>query len=527
MAMFPTFIQSIGTAMVLKTFFTFLSTYIFYKTYIFPHFSPLRLIPGPPNKSKYNKFHIPFLGLFLDLMHNEPGELYHRWIEQYGPIVCYKSVFSSPLILLGDPKAIQHVFNTHAYDYPKPNHVIRFMSVMVGKGLLLVEGNVHRKQRKMLNPAFSHKHIEEMVSIMAAPAEQLCRIWESRVDSSKDNTAEFDVFPEISSCTLDIIGLAGFGYDFQSLIIPDNELRQAYRQLFEGVPFSTQLLRLYIPFYGDLPFKSNRIRKQSAQIIERVTTQIIKEKRARTAALGSEEKANDQTGTLDVGKLTDTELKAQIMTFMAAGHDTTSTMVTWILYIFSTHPEAQRRVRQEMLDHIGYPTETNPFPLCYDTLNGLPYLSACVKELLRLLPPVPNTLRVASQDDKILGYDIPKGTQILLSAAALHRLKSVYGHDAGEFKPERWMDPTLFSDEEKKGINFVTSEMTWAYIPFLLGPRTCIGSKFATIEAKILLYYLLMNLEYHPAPGFKFTKSHRVTMKPSPGMRLIVKRIVA
>lgn len=212
---------------------------------------------------------------------------------------------------------------------------------------------------------------------------------------------------------------------------------------------------------------------------------------------------------------------------MAAGHETTSTTVTWMLHVFSTHPEVQRKARQELLDHIGLPTtsETNNCPLSYDTLNALPYLGACVKELLRFIPPVPTTSRVAAQDDTILGYDIPKGTQIILSAAALHKLKSVYGDDADEFKPERWMDPSLFSEEEKESIKFVTPDMTWAYVPFLTGPRNCIGSKFATIETKILLYYLLINLEYAPVPGFKFSKSPRVTMKPYPGMRLIVKRV--
>lgn len=219
------------------------------------------------------------------------------------------------------------------------------------------------------------------------------------------------------------------------------------------------------------------------------------------------------------------ELHCQVMTFMAAGHDTTSTALTWMLHIFSTHPDVQRKVRQEMLDHIGVPTEDNKCHLTYDALNALPYLGACVKELLRLFSPVTATSRVAARDDKILGYDIPKGTQIVLSPAALHRLKSVYGDDAEEFKPERWMDPASFSEEVQQSIKFVTPDMAWAYVPFLMGPRNCIGSKFAIIEVKVLLYYLLINLEYAPAPGFKFTKVARVIMKPSPGMRLSVKRI--
>lgn len=212
------------------------------------------------------------------------------------------------------------------------------------------------------------------------------------------------------------------------------------------------------------------------------------------------------------------------MTFLAAGHETTSVTVTWMLHVFSIYPEVQRKVRQEMLEHIGRPTETNRSPLIYDTLNGLPYLSACVKELLRFIPPVPTTSRVAAEDDTVLGYDIPKGTQVFFSPAALHKLKSVYGEDAEEFKPERWMDPTTLTEEQRRSTKFVTSDMSWAYAPFLTGPRNCIGSKFATIETKIILYYLLINLEYAPVPGFTFKKSSRITWRPFPGMRLIIKR---
>ncbi|KAG0363480.1 hypothetical protein BGX24_004881 [Mortierella sp. AD032] len=530
-------------ALVLKSFFALLSTYIFYKTYLYPNFfSPLRRIPGPPNKSKHNKYHIPLMGLFFDLIQEEPGRKYRDWIEQYGGIFCHRGLFNAQQVVLGDPKAIQHVFSTHAYDYPKSDRAIRLLSQVVGKGVLLVEGDVHRIQRKMLNPAFSHKHIKEMVPTMAVPAEMLGRIWEDRVDQSEENAVEFDIVDNLSACTLDIIGRAGFGYDFQALTNPDNELSHAYRQLFVSASPMIQLLRLFVPFYVDIPFKHNRIRKQSARTIDRVTTRIIQEKRVQIAAKGSSEdgnqgdgkdlmsiliRANEQVGSLDDDKLTDTELKAQIMTFMAAGHETTSTTVTWMLHIFSTHPEVQKRVRQEMLDHIGRPSESNQNLLAYDALNALPYLNACVKELLRFIPPVPNTSRVASRDDTILGYEIPKGTQVFLSSAALHKLKSVYGEDAEEFKPERWMDPSTLTEKQRASTKFVTPDMSWAYQPFLSGPRNCIGSKFATIETKILLYYLLMNLEYAPAPGFTFTKSARVTMKPYPGMRLVVKRFQA
>ncbi|KAF9930074.1 hypothetical protein FBU30_000911 [Linnemannia zychae] len=536
MAILSTLARTIDPITTIGTLFALLSSFIFYKTYFYPNYlSPLRHIPGPPNKSKYNKYNLPFLGNFLDILREEAGVPHRRWIEEYGGIVCYGGLFNNRRILLADPKAIQHVFATNSYNYPKPRNLVRLLGEIIGHGVLLAEGDVHRKQRKMLNPAFSHKHIKEMVSIMSIPAELLGKQWEKRVGQSGETPFELDITADLGSCTLDIIGLSGFGYDFQALTNPDNEMSKAYRELFYGDTTLTQFLRFFLPYYNRLPTKENLNRQKAIDTINRVTVQIINEKRtlANTKSCDEDDskdlmsiliRGNEQVGSLEDGKLTDAELKDQIMTFLAAGHETTSVTVTWMLHIFSIYPEVQRKVRQEMLTHIGRPTETNKSPLSYDALNGLPYLAACVKELLRFIPPVPTTSRIAAEDDIILGYNIPKGTQVFVSPAALHKLKSVYGDDVEEFKPERWMDPATLTEEQRQSTKFVTSDMSWAYIPFLTGPRNCIGSKFATIETKIILYYLLINLEYHPAPGFKFKKASRITWRPFPGMRLIVKR---
>ncbi|KAF9107238.1 hypothetical protein BGX29_006924 [Mortierella sp. GBA35] len=505
MASISTLVTSVDLYTSFGTLFALLSSYIFFKVYVLPNYvSSLRHIPGPPNKSKYNKYNIPCAGLFFDVLRQEAGVPYREWIEQYGGIVCYRGMFNTQNVLLADPQATQHVFRTHDYKYPKPDRVIRLMSSAIGKGLILVEGDVHRKQRKMIGPAFSHQNIKEMVPVMAVPAEYL----------AEGKSLELNVIHELGSCTLDIIGLAGFGFDFQGLTRPGNNLVKAYSEYFSSSTSIIQFFRHMIPHYNEIPFRHNLRRKESIRAVGRVTSQIIREKRAQATSKDRAEqdggkdlmsilmRANEQVGSAEDGKLTDAEIKAQIVNFMAAGHETTSGAVTWMLHILSIHPEAQKKVRQEMLTHIGRPTETDRSPFTFDSLNALPYLSACIKELLRITPPIHTTSRVASEDDTILGYYIPKGTQIYLSAAALHKLKSVYGEDVEEFKTERWMDPKLLMEQERRSTKFVTSDMNWAYIPFLTGPRNCIRSKFATIETKIILYYLLINLEYHPAPGF-------------------------
>ncbi|KAF9429206.1 hypothetical protein BGZ76_001672 [Entomortierella beljakovae] len=532
-------LSSLGTVTVL------LASFIVYKAYIYPNFlSPTRHIPGPPNKSKHNKYNIPFLGHFLEILKDEAGIPQIEWVEKYGGIISYRSFLNSPRVFVADPKAIQHVLNTHSYKYPKNPRAVRVLSQILGEhGVLLVEGDVHKRQRKLLNPAFSVKHIKEMVPIMATPAELLAKQWLARVDQSESKSVEFDVTTDLGRATLDIIGTAGFGYNFNSLTEPDSELTKAYQELFDSGASLPQLLRAFIPYFNLLPTASNIKRQKAINTINNVTSNLIKEKRAEARAAaeadslksGTKEenlqsrdlmsiliRSNESAEDSDETRMNELELKDQIMTFLAAGHETTSVTVLWMLHVLSINPIIQTRVRDELLSEFGSPRPEN-VP-SYDALNGLPYLSACVKELLRYIPPVPITSRMAGEDDTILGYDIPKGTPIFIAPATLHKLKSVWGEDVDEFKPERWIDPTAMADGNKTQTKFVTPDMMWAYQPFLSGPRNCIGSKFALIESKILLYYILTQLEVNPVPDFKFKKAARITTRASPGMNLIFKR---
>lgn len=328
MAIVSTLIKSFDWFTTITTLLILLTSYIVYTTHFYPtYISPLRHIPGPPNKSKHNKRNIPFLGLFFDIIRNEAGVTFREWTEQYGGILCYNSLFNKQTVHIADPEAIHHVFGTHAYKYPKPDRVIRVLGSVLGMGLLLVEGDLHRKQRKMFNPAFSHKNVKEMVPSMSSPAQYLAKIWENRVDESESNdkSIEMNVVPELSACTLDIIGLVGFGFDFEGLARPGNDVVKAYDEYFSSKTAPIlQFFRHYVPYYSKLPFKHNRDRMQSVRSVDRVTCQIIREKRAQVAAAsaklnGAVEERKDLMSILiraneasEDRMLTDDDLKAQV-----------------------------------------------------------------------------------------------------------------------------------------------------------------------------------------------------------------------
>ncbi|KAF9130828.1 hypothetical protein BGW39_002582 [Mortierella sp. 14UC] len=442
-------------------------------------FSPLRHIPDPPNKSKYNKNNLPFLGLFFDIICNESGVTFRGWTEHYGGVICFKAIFNTQVVHIADPEAIQHVFYIHTYKYPKFERVVCVLSESMGIGLLLVEGDVHKQQRKIFTAAFSHKSVKELVPRMADPAEYLSKLWMKRIDESEDKSIEMNVMPDVASCALDILGLASFGYDFEALTVPRNAIIKGFDEYFSRkIPTLIKLLRHYVPVYREF---------------DRICRQIINEKRAKAAATlaaGGQED-NDLLSLLlrtnefpeDDGSKLSEDLVSQ--TFLAAGHDTSTVTVAWMLHTLATHLEVQIKLRQELLTRI---------------------------ELLHFIAPVPSTSRVASEDDTILGYDIPKGAQIYLAPTMLHKLNSVWGEGAEEFNPERWMDPSALTEEQRRTTKTVTPDMI------------CIGSKLALIEVKVMLYYLLIDLEYLPVPGFEFRKSARITTRPTPGMNLILQR---
>ncbi|KAF9128525.1 hypothetical protein BGW39_004978 [Mortierella sp. 14UC] len=461
-AIISTFVESLDFTATLATLVALLTAYIFYNVYLLPDYiSPFRLIPGPPNKSKHNKYHIPLLGLFLDILREEVGVPFGQWIEEYGDIVCYRALFNAQHVLVADPRAITHIFSTYAYQCPKPNRVIRLLGMSIGRDILLVEGDVHKRQRKMFNPAFSHNSVREMIPIMASPAQFLSKMWEKLVEEAEDKSVEMNAVLELSACTLDIIGLTGFGFDFKGLTRPGNDVVEAYNEYFSSkAPTILQFFRHYVPYYSKLPLKHNRDRMQSVRSVERVTRQIIQEKRTQAAGAINGEEGKD------------------------------------LINILIRANESSQGLSQT------------------DDLKA--------QELFRIISTIHTTARVATEDDVIPGYRIPKGTEIYLSAATLHKLKSVWGEDAEEFKPERWMDSAALTEEQRQTTKTVTPDMMWAYMPFLTGLRNCIGSKLTLMEIKVVLYYHLTNLEYHPVPGFKFRKSSRVNLRLSPGMNLIM-----
>ncbi|KAF8556684.1 cytochrome P450 [Imleria badia] len=480
-----------------------------------PYRSPLRHLRGPKGTSL-------ILGNLGDLTNDENGALVETWVKEHGDTLSFKGFLSNNQLLTVDTRAINHIL-THTDTYQKAPDTRHALGQIFGEGLLVVEGTQHRQQRRIMNPAFGPTQIRALTDTFFAKAIRLCDLWSSEI--AKDPTAtitgtRIDVVPWLTRVTLDIIGLAGFNYDFDALESSGQptELGEAFSTMFSASQKITilDILRTLIPVLQLIPNDEGR----KLQVAQNIMTQIGKEllTKAKAAALASATekgeieknslhgrdllsllvKANMATDIPESQRLSDKDVIAQVPTFLVAGHETTSTAVTWALYAMTQAPEVQTKLRDELL---SVDTDTPSM----DELMALPYLDAVLRETLRMYPPVPHTSRSAMKDDVLpvekpytdrygVVHDtipITKGVPISIHIQAINRSKGLWGLDAHEFKPERW-------NNVPEGVSHVPG--IWGHLlTFIGGPRACIGYRFSLVETKAILFSLVRAFEFELA----------------------------
>ncbi|KAJ7785145.1 cytochrome P450 [Mycena maculata] len=441
--------------------------------------SPVRDFPGPPSTHW-------FWGNFKEILKDQDSGLAERWAQQYGPTIKRHSFFKAEATRAG-------------------------LSRLVGPGVLVVEGEEHKHQ----NPAFGAPQIRELTSIFVDTSIQLRDIWAAQV--SKDGgVARIEVLHWLSKTTLDIIGLAGFNYKINALGTDANDtpdkLAEAFEALFAAeTGFSiVGLLQALFPVLRRLPTRRGNTFNKSRATIDRIAATLLADSKRQVAESGAFEtgrgrdfltllvRANTSKEIPAGQRLSDEDVLAQVPTFLVAGHETTSTALTWALFALTQNMAAQTRLREELL---SVSTE-NP---TMEELNELKYLDCVVRETLRVYAPVTSTSRVALRDDVVpLGTPVTdnrgivhetlrirKGDTVPIPIVALNRDAGLWGPDAMEFKPERWESEPAVAN----GIPGI-----WGHtLTFLGGPRSCIGYRFSLVETKALLFTLVRTFEFELA----------------------------
>ncbi|KAF2485700.1 cytochrome P450 78A3 [Neohortaea acidophila] len=504
--------------LILDVTYKILST--LWSVYVYPRFfSPLRHIPVAPGGSflfghTRQIIKAPSSKLQCEWVHNVPNDGFIRY-----------SMFGTERLLLCNTRVLSEVLVTKAYDFVKPPGVRRGIGRTLGIGILLAEGDEHKVQRKNLMPAFAFRHVKDLYPTFWAKAKEMTDCLAEACKGSEHAPGAIEVGGWVSRATLDIIGLSGMGQDFNSLQDENNKLNQTYRTIFnqgEG-GIVLQLAALVLPFWfiTRLPLKINRQISDAATYVKQVCRELIAKKRA-SMAEKSRTDVDIISVALESGGFSDEDLVNQMMTFLVAGHETTATAMIWSMYLLCRHPEIQAKLRTELraqLPSLDEPVTAADFDRCQ-------YLKACTNEILRLWAPVGLTLRQADKDTSINGQFIPKGTVIIISPWAINTSTALWGPDAKEFKPERWLDA------DGKANNKGGAESNFAFLTFLHGPRSCIGQRFAQAEFECLLAGWLMRFdtkfeEGNPLARGEFDIKGGVTAKPKGGVWVMLDEIDA
>ncbi|KAJ6606201.1 cytochrome P450 [Mycena vulgaris] len=483
--------------------------------------SPLRHLPGP----KSSHF---FYGNFKEIWQAENSVLHEKWVQQYGPTLKYKGFFGLTRLYTTDTKALNH-FLTNSNIYQKPEPSRYNLSRIVGPGLLVAEGDEHRQQ----NPAFGAPQVRELTGIFVEKSVELRDIWAAQASNS-GGTARVNILPWLSKATLDIIGLAGFNYNFNSLASEGaSELGAAFASISRaGARMNPiRILQSWIPAFRIIvSHKIDATIDAAQKTMNRIGRKLLQDSKNEMAENGTFEKgrsrdllsllvrANTAKDIPASQQLSDEDVLAQVPTFLVAGHETTSTATTWALYALTQNMAAQTRLREELLR-----VETdNP---SMDQLNELPYLDCIVRETLRIHAPVPSTIRIATQDDVVplatpftdvngimhetlnSGKRTDENEHSMIPILAMNRDKAIWGPDAMEFIPERWESETPISNA-LPGV--------WGHmLTFIGGPRACIGYRFSLVEMKALLFTLVRAFEFELAvPAADIGKKSTIVQRP-------------
>lgn len=493
----------------------------FYGVFIYPWYtSPLRNVPTAPGGNR-------IYGHWRTLLKEPSGIPQRRWANEIpnDGLIRYLHLWNHERLLVTSPKGLAEVLTTKSYEFIKPALLRTGIARILGVGVLLAEGDDHKMQRKNLMPAFHFRHVKELYPIFWAKSREMVQAIEKELKGSSEANPSIEIGEWGNRATLDIIGVAGMGQDFNALHDNTNELNRVYRTVFQ--PDRTAqilgLLGFFLPawFLNALPVARNAQVQAAADVAKSTCFRLIEQKRARLA--NKEPMQPDIISVaLESGGFTDDELVNNMMTFLAAGHETTASAFTWAMYQLCQRKEIQTRLRDEIHAHIPSLSEQEEkggaFQITADTIDNMPYLHAVCQETLRLWAPVPLTLRDAAHDTTILGQFVPKGTKIILSPWAVNHSTELWGPDASEFNPARWLAPGQ--------ANAGGAVSNYAFLTFLHGPRSCIGAKFAVAEFACLLAAVVGRWEIEMVePDKVFEIKGGVTARPRGGIEVRLKDV--
>ncbi|KAH3214233.1 hypothetical protein KXV77_002975 [Aspergillus fumigatus] len=390
------------------------------------------------------------------------------------------SALSGEALLVTSPPAIRDMLTVNAFDFTHQDLVKIAIRRFTGSNLGFLSNDEFKA-------SFTVPHVRKLTSIFWAKAQEMVRCMSNELRA--DSFARIDFREYMSRATLNNIGLAGMGHDFQTLKQPDTDLRSHHRKLILDPTRVFSWVGLLSRYFDmrllmRVPLKKLIEISQSAKYLRELTTAVIQGRREQLVVAENNRGKDIITVALAGGVFDEHHLVDHVMTFLTAGHESTATAFEWTMYELGRRPEMQSRLRDELRATIGTDLAAVNFGL---RVQNLPYLNAFCSEVLRCYPFSPIIVKVAQKETMLIGQRIPKGTVVLYSAEVSNHDKTLWGPDADKFDPERWMG----AKKAKSG----GASSNYAMLTFGAGPRNCIGANFARATLECLVAAVLSTFE--------------------------------
>lgn len=401
------------------------------------------------------------------------------------------------VLLVHEPGAIRRVLLDNAANYRKDRLQRRVLSAGLNDGLLSAEGEQWRTQRRVLAPMFARRTVMDFTSAMMGAAETMIENW-----SALGDRATIDIAAEMAKVTLDVVERTIFSDAFGS---DAEDIRLAMTTYFNTIGEISPLDLIGAPEF--VPRLSRFRVRSTLKYFEAEVDRVISDRR-RLLASQPDRAPNDllthllealDTGTDD--GITEAEVRSNILTFIAAGHETTANTLSWAMFLLSQSPHWRERVEAEVDREL-----TGAIPGVADRLVET---RAVIEETIRLYPPISAISRVALGEDDLNGERVEAGSLIVISPYVLHRHRLL------------WDRPDVFDPERFLGSAAATIDR-FAYLPFGAGPRKCIGSTFALQEAALVLGSIVKRFRFRLKPGHTVWPMLRVTLRPANGLPMII-----
>lgn len=430
---------------------------------------------------------LPLLGNMLDM--RQPIPFFMQTTQTYGDLVRLR-LGKKGMLLVSNPDHVKHILQDNYHNYIRGESVSE-ARLLLGNGIALIDGDSWLAQRRLMQPAFHRRRLEGLITTMTAAVEDVVARWQPLVQSGQP----LDLAAEMMELTLTVIVKTMFSLDDAATI---KQLADAFN-VAQAFIYDRAYSMLPLPLW--LPTKHNGRFHTALATLDTIIYSLIAQRRQHptdqpdllTLLLEAEDADTGQ-------KMSDLELRDEIVTLFFAGHETTATMLAWALHILQTDEVVRGRFVDEV-ERVGVngrsPTPTD--------LPQLAYTDRLLQETMRLHTPIWVFAREAVADDEIDGYHIPAGDKILLCPYLTHHNPALWPQP-DQFNPDRFLPDQL------------AQRHRFAYYPFGGGPHLCIGQTFAMMEAKIALATIFRLYQLTPLPGHSVTYKASVTLRPKEGV---------